>query len=357
MIDLMPRKLPPFVQRERTRHGKVVFYFRRGTGKRTRLPTITDPAFQPAYEAALRGAQPKPAYRLSPPQSLRWLIERYMESADWRSLSSATRRQRSHIFVQSIDTSKNVAFAEIASSTIERAMDKRAETPAQANNFLKAMRGLFAWALRNNHVAVDPTVGVKRIRYRSTGFAQWSMSDVEKFRACHSVGSRARLAMELLLHTGLRRSDIVLVGRQHLRGDILSVRTYKTGTQVTLRLAPWLLDLIEQTATGDMHFLVSDSGAPYTVESFGNWFRDRCRDAKVQKSAHGLRKLAATIAADAGATAHDLMSMFGWVNIKEAELYTKGADRARLGIAASERIANAIPRTDIPPSPHRVRKQ
>ena len=280
-----------------------------------------------------------------------------MESAAWRSLSAATRRQRSNIFQQSIKASGNVAFTDISRHDIERNLDKRADTPAQANNFLKAMRGLFAWALRNNHVTTDPTAGVTRIRYRAGGFVPWDMDDVEKFRKKHPEGSRARLAMELLLYTGLRRSDIVLAGRQHLRGDILSIRTYKTGTQVTMRVSGWILGLVERTKTGDMHFLVTEAGDPYTVESFGNWFRDRCREAKVEKSAHGLRKLAATIAADNGATAHDLMSMFGWVNIKEAELYTKGADRARLGIAASERIANAIPRTNIPTAPHRVKNQ
>ena len=130
MIDLMPRKLPPFVQRERTRHGKVVFYFRRGTGKRTRLPSITDPDFQTAYESALRGVTPKPSYKPAPPQTLRWLIERYMESAAWRSLSLATRKQRGNIFQQSIRVSGNVPFADVSRVHIERAIDKRAETPA-----------------------------------------------------------------------------------------------------------------------------------------------------------------------------------------------------------------------------------
>ena len=47
-------------------------------------------------------------------------------------------------------------------------------------------------------------------------------------------------------------------------------------------------------------------------------------------SAHGLRKAAATIAADNGATAHQLMAIFGWSNLKQAETYTKEADRRRL---------------------------
>ena len=38
-----------------------------------------------------------------------------------------------------------------------------------------------------------------------------------KFEKKHALGTRARLAYELLSCTGLRRSDIVRVGRQHIR--------------------------------------------------------------------------------------------------------------------------------------------
>ncbi len=39
---------------------------------------------------------------------------------------------------------------------------------------------------------------------------------------------------------------------------------------------------------------------PYAVTSLGNWFRDRCADASVPGSLHGLRKTGATRFADAG---------------------------------------------------------
>ena len=41
-------------------------------------------------------------------------------------------------------------------------------------------------------------------------------------------------------------------------------------------------------------------------------------------------KAAATRAAENGATAHELMAIFGWVDIKEAELYTRAANRKKL---------------------------
>jgi len=50
--------------------------------------------------------------------------------------------------------------------------------------------------------------------------------------------------------------------------------------------------------------------------------------------AHGLRKAGATIAANNGATAHQLMAIFGWDTLKEAEKYTANADQKRLAQAA-----------------------
>jgi hypothetical protein len=69
-----------------------------------------------------------------------------------------------------------------------------------------------------------------------------------------------------------------------------------------------------------------------------NWFRARCNEAGLPHcTAHGLRKAAATVAAENGATAHELVSIFGWLTLKEAERYTRLAERQRLaerGMAA-----------------------
>ena len=264
------------------------------------------------------------------------------------------------VFLRAIRQANNPPFAAIARTHIQAVLDKRADRPASANTFLNAMRGLFAWAVLNAHVEHDPTAGVRRLRYRSDGFAPWTPEDVQAFRARHPIGSKARLVMELILLTGLRRSDVVRVGRQHLRGDVLTVRTAKTGATVTIRLPQYLLDLIESTPTGSMHFVISQLGRPFSVVSFGNWFGARCREAGVKKSAHGLRKLSATLAANGGATAHQLKAQFGWSKLEQAEIYTAGANRTQLGKESSEivadQIASSIPRTSAADAPHLGKK-
>ena len=88
-------------------------------------------------------------------------------------------------------------------------------------------------------------------------------------------------------------------------------------------------------------------GKPFTANGFGNWFRRRCDEAGLPHcSAHGLRKAGATIAAENGATEHQLMAMYGWESPKQAALYTRNADRKRLIGGAMHLL---VPTESVPP--------
>lgn len=353
----MPRKLPLNVVRERSRHGRVMFFYRKGKGPRIRLPdAFPSPEFNAAYAAIISGQAPAaPRRRSTPAGTLRWLIERYKESALWATYSPSTRRQRDLIFVDTIERANNPPFAEITRRHMQQALDDRAATPAQANSFLKAMRGLFDWAVKADYLETSPCAGVDRLTYRSDGFPAWTIEDAQAFCARWPVGTMPRLAFELYLTSGVRRGDMHVAGRQHLRGNVFAMKTQKTGVEITVVLPDRLLATIAATKTGALHFIVKDNGQPFaSKESFGNWFGDRCRDAGIAKSAHGIRKLAATLAADAGNSTHELMAHFGWLKVDQAEIYTKGADRKRLGMESSRRVAdqveNILPRTAAPGS-------
>ncbi|OLP44449.1 tyrosine-type recombinase/integrase [Rhizobium oryziradicis] len=342
-MSTMPKPLPLYVVKEKSRHGRTKLFFRIGKGPRVRLPD--DPsskAFKAAYKTAMKGEQVEATIIVERVRSLRWLVQRYMESAEWSGLAIATRKQRGLFYRQVVDASGNVDCRTVTARDIRNGLERRKATPALANNFLKSMSALFKWALVHEHVGVDPTTGVKRLKNKSDGFPAWTDEDVKRFTNHWPIGTRERLAFEMLLTSGFRRSDIVRVGRQHMTQAVVRIRTAKTGTPVTVELSDRVLDLIEETQTGDLSIIVGKKGMPLTKESFGNWFREVCRAAGVQKSAHGLRKLSATIAANAGATTHQLMAQFGWVTTQQAEVYTKGADRERLGIVTSRLVSEQI---------------
>jgi integrase len=98
------------------------------------------------------------------------------------------------------------------------------------------------------------------------------------------------------------------------------------------------------------------SGRPFIKESFGNEFREACRTAGVAGSAHGVRKIAATRAANAGATVAQLEAIFGWQGGAMASLYTRAADRRRLAVESMHMLANNH-RTSIAAPSKKVRRK
>lgn len=344
-MEDMSRK--PFLSHEKTRHKKMVWYFKRN-GRRIRMPdTYGTAEFNAAYEKALTGSavSPEQVRPKSKSGSLKWLVEQYKLSGAFASLAPATRRQRENILLQAFKKNENDPFAGVTKAAIKKGMDNRAATPNAANNFLKAVSHLFKWATEAEHVAVNPVIGVTKVNVKTDGFHTWSVEQVEQYRAKHQIGTRARLAIDLLLFLGLRRGDVVVVGKQHMKDGVISLRTGKTGEWVFLPVFKQLQESIDATPTGDLAFLTTSTGKPFTSPaSFGNWFRDRCVEAKLPDvcRAHGLRKAGATIAANEGSTAHELMAMYGWARLSMAEMYTRQADKKKLAHGASERLANKM---------------
>ena len=99
----------------------------------------------------------------------------------------------------------------------------------------------------------------------------------------------------------------------------------------SLPVLPVLQAVIDATPSGNLTFLMTEYGKPFTTDGFGGWFRRVCRAAGLEGcSAHGLRKAGATIAAENGATEQQLMAIYGWTSGKEAVRYTRQANKRRI---------------------------
>ncbi|MBM0206593.1 tyrosine-type recombinase/integrase [Micromonospora sp. STR1s_5] len=248
-----------------------------------------------------------------------------------------TRKQRHAVYKVVETQSGDKPFTRINKAAILAGRDRRRDRPHAANNFLKAMRGLFGWALARDHVTADPTVGIKLLvgQNDDEGFHSWTEEELQRFEDRWPVGTRQRLAFDILLYTGLRRGDAVKLGRQHVRGEEFMIRTEKTGAVVTRPLRPEVLRSVAKAKTGDLTYIVTERGQPFTKESFGVWFKRACKAAGVPGSAHGLRKAGARRAAEAGATEAQLNALFGWApGSRESATYTRQANNAYLARTA-----------------------
>jgi len=327
---------PPYTHGFIDRHGKPRFYFRRAGYKQVPLPGLPwSPEFMTAYEAAMKG-EAAPRIQIganrTQPGTVAALVVAYFGSSQFLSLSPSTQATYRGIIERFRRDHGHRRVAHLQRDKLAEMLGNRVKTPSAANNWLRMVRMLMQLAIELGIRKDDPTLGIKTLKIRSDGFQIWGPEHIEKFRKRHAIGTKARLALELLLNTAQRRSDVVRMGRQHVRDDVLSIRQQKTGTLVEIPILPELQEALDAMPADHLTYLTTEHGRAFSAAGFGNWFRERCNEADLPKgyASHGLRKAAATRLADAGCTDHEIMAWGGWETLKEVQRYTKAANRKRL---------------------------
>jgi integrase len=339
----MMHKPPKYCQGFVDRHGKARWYLRRPGFKRVALPGLPwTPQFMAAYEAAMAGETVSAAVgsKRTKPGSIAALVASYYQSTEYRNLKPITQKTYRSVMEPFREQHGDKPVAAMQREHVKAIVAKVADRPAASNNWLKAIKILMRHAVETGMRRDDPTLGLRKMRTGSSGFRTWTEEEIERFHARHPIGSRARLALDLLLHTGQRRADVVRMGRQHVRGGVLTITQQKTGTEVSIPLHPDFIASLDALPTRNMTFLLTEYGKPFTPDGFGNWFRDRVVEAGLPKglSSHGLRKAACRRLAEAGCTANEIMSISGHKNLKEVTTYTEAASRSALARRAMKAV-------------------
>jgi integrase len=171
------------------------------------------------------------------------------------------------------------------------------------------------------------------------------------------VRARGRPVGEVT-YLGVRRSDALLIGKKHESRDGLCVmfqvfKGRKKGAKIlTLPILPPLRAILDASQLGRETWLETAFGKPHAAAGFGNILRTWCVDAGLpQCSPHGLRKIGAVRAAEAGASEHGLMAMFGWDDANMARIYKRKAAQKKLAASGAAKVRNSgiiVPPT-VPP--------
>lgn len=343
----------PYLVRDQDRHGNWRIFARKG-GRKIRIrETPGTEAFARAYSDAmdaLNGPAPERGPRKAPAGTLAWLAALYFASSEFKALNARSQATRRGVLEKCLleplkPGSKDQMWAcpvnRLSTRHMQMLRDRKVGKPGAANNRLKYLSAMLGWAVEAKHIATNVARDAKPVRYATGGFYTWTDADVVKFEERHPVGTKARLALALLLYTGVRRDDVVHLGRQHIKGSSLVFVPRKTrhlrAEPSVKPVLPELERILKASPTGDMTFLTTEYGRAFTAAGFGAWFRKRCNEAELpQCTAHGLRKAGATRAAERGATDRQLMALFDWTSSSQATTYTKKADKTRLAAEAAK---------------------
>jgi integrase len=341
----------PHVDHQVDRHGHARWWYRRDKGPRlAALPMPGSKDFHAAWEAAHRRADGLEVLAIGAAMtragSLSAALVAYYGSTAWQQgLAIGSRKMRRPILEKLRGRYGEELMRDLKRDHVQKWL--KPLLPNAQKNWMKALGHFMKFALAENLVQVDPLAGVVKDKAaRSDGHIAFTEDDVELYRSYHKLGTRERLALEIMLNLGLRRSDACLVGPSDIKGgwlrDFEPKKTARTtGVKINVPLHDDLTAAIKaMNVVSTKTFLVTNAGKSFASEaSFGNWMRKACDAAGLSEvSSHGLRKAAAIRLAYAGAQAPELMKVFGWRTITQAQVYVDQADAMRMSASAMARL-------------------
>jgi integrase len=351
------RFLPQYVTAFRDRHGKRRLRYRRagyaGGYFKAELGTEEFRAEYRAFEQSKLEDQPISGKWA--PGTVGDLVGRYVSvparlgpslttQAKVRRIVDAFRDEHGHRFVadftfEAIDTI-------ISRKRVKVTGGKRPEGGIEAARKLrKELMRLFDYAekIRMRPLGSNPVKHSEKVRVaageKSPGYHSWTEAEIAQYRAKHAIGTSARLAMELMLWTGQRRSDAYRLGPADIRDGRFALKQNKTGKDLLIKLVEPLEKVIAAVERPDNAeaFLLTSFGQPYTNAGFGNKMREWCDQAGLPHcTAHGLRKAMMRRMAERGLANRTLKSVSGHSGDDEVSTYTEAANQAAL---ADEAIA------------------
>jgi integrase len=338
-----------FVKAYRDRHGKPRYYLRRPGSKLVPLPGHPgSPEFMAAYTAALDRSESSISRKLengarrTRPESIDAAIASYLGSAAYARLAAISQRQYRAILERMRPDLGAMPIAGLRRRHVVELLDARAAAhPASARDLLRCLRIIIRHALFLGMCETDPTAGVRVKMPHSDGFHSWTEEEIAAFQNYYPLGSRPRLAIELLLGTAMRCSDVVRLGRGHVHnGTIVVPKTQKTKQPLAIPISAALAEALNTSAPAEsMVYLLNDLDRPFTAAGFGMWFVKHCVRAGLSGcTAHGLRKAASRRLAEAGCTAPEIAAITGHKSLREVQRYIDAADRKKLARNAMAKL-------------------
>jgi integrase len=158
------------------------------------------------------------------------------------------------------------------------------------------------------------------------------------------IGTEQRLAFELLLNTGQRVSDVVKMGRKHIKDGCITITQKKSGdtVEVTIPILPALKVVLDELQARRITptFLINQYGNARTEQGLSQMFGEWCAKAGLPDDCHvhGLRKAFCVVAAEAHLTPHEIMALSGHKTLQEVMRYTAAVDRKKLAASGMKKI-------------------
>jgi integrase len=340
----------PHVDRFEDRNGHWRYYFRRKGEKR--IPIAGEPGsaeFIASYHDA-RTTEPQSTTKQrtrGADGSFDRLCFLYYDSTKFRRNKASTQTKTRGILDRFCEAHGHRLVRQLTPEKAEHIVAAKADTPAGANNLLKAMRVLMKFAIKSRWRTDDPFAGIER--FKEGTYHTWDENELAQFEAHWPLGTTQRTAYALALYTGQRRSDLARMTWRSYSAKLGTIEVAQEKTdmerrdeRLTIPVHAGLREALEVWPQRNVMILATSYGKAFSVDGFGNMMAKAISAAGLPERCvlHGLRKAAARRLAEAGCTSKQIAAITGHKSLDEIERYTRGAEQkllARSAVAKLER--------------------
>ncbi len=332
----MPRQnaLPKYVQKVRKKE-RTYLYFRFGDGTRAPLPTDAScPDFHRRYAELLAQRQ---SGRAEPSEgTVGALIKAYLLTPQYRKLAKQTQWHHRRL-LDELAPIRPFPVAEIRRRHIRELRDTLSNRPRTADIFLQVARRLFALAVSDEAIDINPAVGIESLggggHYRA-----WTEPEAEIFEAACREGRVPTWALTAYLlgrYTSQRRGDILRLNWAAYDGRTIRLRQSKTGTPLVIPAHERLKAHLDGLPRTGLLICLSPTGKAWDPRNFTRELREALDKLGMRGvSFHGLRHMAASALADAGASERQIMSVTGHSSPDSVSRYVRAASQERMAAIA-----------------------
>ena len=324
----------PYIHEYRDRHGRPRRYVRRPGSRRVALPGLPgSPEFMQVYQDAMTGPLVRP--RAPKAGTLGALAAEFFGSTEFANLrpsSQATYRlalspvlaMDGHRLVRDLPADK-------ARKIIQEIGAKR---PAMANLTRAVLQRLFSFAMAIGQRRDNPFNAVPK--YKVGTHHTWTDEQLNAYEKRWPLGTRERLAFDVLLYSAQRVGDVVRMQRSDIRNGVITLVQQKTGAEVFVPLHSALARSIKAGPTRGVYLIGDENGRPIKRARLSALISAAAKAAGLPAECvpHGLRKAALRRLAEHGATSKEMQAVSGHKSLAEIERYTRQADQQRLAKAA-----------------------
>jgi integrase len=324
----------PYLRTKKAK-GRTYYYFDLGSGDDGRrllskLPDIRDPRFGDCYARA-KATRTNRRNRQGT-LTLDGLIRSYEKSPEFRNLALASQ----------VSYTRYLAVANrlirdrhgespparlIVRKDVVTLRDALSDTPGAANQAVRAVGALFAWAVENEKLPSNPAKAIKK--YAAKPHEKWPEDLLEEALADPQVG----MPVALLFFTGQRIEDVCRMSWGDIRGDYMAVWQEKKDKQVEVAILPELAERLNALPKISTAILTNANGQPWTQSGLRQKLQEWAKARGVKVVPHGLRKNAVDALLTAGCTAAEVSGITDQ-SIQMVEHYARGVNKLTLGRAA-----------------------